>query len=280
MRRPPRPLDPAAVKAANEAVWKEFKLAPGTQLTMQAGDAKARERWMDVYLATIKKKDVPAPPPPAPEPATCQPTPVTELIKSTPKLVNLPSRISLAGDACKTMKKLADASIDKSGNSIEHAGTLATDSKGNLVVLNEKSGASGDCTPSTDVPKGYQYVGTFHTHPYGKNDGTWDGANLPFSDDDFGTLDDYKENVSAVQSGSNIYVLVKTDKSSNISSADAKSEYDKVFDPEYAALKKAGKSDADAASGAGEKATGAVAKKYKYGYYRGTDCGELSRVNP
>lgn len=210
----------------------------------------------------------------------CPAKPVTDLVSPTPKLADLPSEVSLSDDACKSMQQMWNKSFDSSGNSQEIAGTLAKDSSGNLVVLNQTSGSSGDSTPSTTVPSGYTYVGTVHTHPYGKNDGAWDGANLPFSDGDFSTLDDYNENVSAVQSGNNKYVLVKTQESANISDADAKAEYKKAFDAEYAAQKAAGKSSADAASAAGEKATAAVAKKYNWGYYKGTDCQKLSRVNP
>jgi len=55
-RRPPRPLDPQAVKAANESVWKEFGLPAGTQLTLDSKDANARKRWMDAYLEALKRK--------------------------------------------------------------------------------------------------------------------------------------------------------------------------------------------------------------------------------
>lgn len=219
-----------------------------------------------------------APPPAAAPPAAVA---VTSLIKSTPKLNDLPAEIAISKEACKSMEKLSKKSIDSSGNSVEHCGTFATGPDGGLVVLNEKSGASGDCTPSTKVPSGYKYAGTFHTHPYGKNDGTWDGAQLPFSDGDFSTLDSYHEQVSAVQSGDKKYVLVRTDKSpTSINSAKAKKEYDKIFDKEYAAAQKAGKTDAQAAGIAGEAATADLAKKYNYGYYSGTDCGHLSRTNP
>lgn len=64
--RPSRPLDPDAVQAANQAVWKEFNLPPGTQLTMDSQDEQARKRWMEVYLAAAKKKEKPAPAPQPP----------------------------------------------------------------------------------------------------------------------------------------------------------------------------------------------------------------------
>jgi len=211
----------------------------------------------------------------------CAATPLSDLSKSTPRYDSLPQTVSLSKEACDTMQKLTDQSIDAKGNSTEHAGTLVTDPQGKLLVVNEKSGASGDVTPSTSAPKDHIYIGTFHTHPYGKNDGTWDGAHMPFSGGDVGTLDNFKEKVSVVQSGPNKYVLVQTDQTpSTISTIEADKEYDKVFDAEYAAQQKLGKTDAESASIAGEKATAALAKKYNLGYYKGTDCASLSRVNP
>jgi uncharacterized Zn-binding protein involved in type VI secretion len=213
--------------------------------------------------------------------ARAAPTPVTDLIKSTPKYDRLPETIALSKDACDTMDKLWGKSIDASGNSQEYAGTLAVDPSGTLVVLNEKGGSSGDSDPETTVPSGHRYVGTFHTHPYGKNDGSWDGVHLPFSDDDFGSLDEYKESISAVQSGDIKYVLVKTDKTpATISTTKANKAYHKVFDAEYAKQQAAGKTEAEAASLAGEVATKALAKKYHLGYFKGDDCQSLSRVNP
>jgi hypothetical protein len=168
--------------------------------------------------------------------ATCKATPAADLTKSTPKLDKLPDQISLPSDLCKAMDRLTKASIDSSGNSKEHGGTLALDKKGNLVLVNEggTNSTSGTFSPDTKVDSDHTYVGTFHTHPYGKNDGDWNGAHMPFSGGDVGTIDDYHEKVSVVQSGNTKYVLVPTDKTpATIKNSEADKEYDKVFDPEY-----------------------------------------------
>lgn len=48
MRRAAKPLDPEAVRRANEAVAAE---TGGRPLTMGPEDAEARKRWMDAYAA-------------------------------------------------------------------------------------------------------------------------------------------------------------------------------------------------------------------------------------
>ena len=208
-------------------------------------------------------------------------TPASDLAKTTPSYENLPQSITLSEQATTSMRELWEGSFDEKGNSVERGGTLALDKDGNLVVVNKSGGTASSFTPSTSVPADHTYVGTFHTHPYGKNDGSWDGAQLPFSDGDVATFDDFNENLSAVQSKDTVYVLVRTDQTpSTITDSAAKKVYDKVFDAEYDKQLKAGKSDAEAASIAGEKATAALAQHYKLGYYKGKNSGKLWRVNP
>lgn len=228
-------------------------------------------------------------PPGAPTPSTpgggsTGPMEAGKLAQTNPKYDNLPDKISFPKSVSDDMNKLWGQSFDKDGNSQEQGGVFAIDPKGNLVLLNQsdgKSGNSGSFTPNTKVPDGYTYVGTFHTHPYGKNDGTWNGANLPFSGGDLGTLDDYHEKISGNQSGDNVYVLVPTDKTpASLPDNEVQKKYDSSFNDEYKKQKDAGKSDPDAASAAGEKATADVAKAYNLGYYKGKNGGDLQRINP
>jgi hypothetical protein len=63
-RRPPRPLDPEAVKIANEAVWNapEFQHLNRRLVTMEPKDLPARVAWVNAYLAALgRKKPTPAP---------------------------------------------------------------------------------------------------------------------------------------------------------------------------------------------------------------------------
>jgi hypothetical protein len=60
--RPKRPLDPAAVKAANEKVWAEFPELKGRQLTMSDSDYKYRRAWREAYKGEVDKKTCPKKP--------------------------------------------------------------------------------------------------------------------------------------------------------------------------------------------------------------------------
>src|SRR5947209_13345706 len=57
--RPKRPLDPAAVKAANERLWAEFPELKGRQLTMSESDHKYRCAWREAYQGEVEKKTCP-----------------------------------------------------------------------------------------------------------------------------------------------------------------------------------------------------------------------------
>jgi hypothetical protein len=221
------------------------------------------------------------PKPPSGPVTACKPKSLTDVISKTPKLNELPEKIAIPDEVCKKMQENWKKSIDSSGNSKEHGGTVALDKNGKMVIVNEGSGGSGAFSPSKTVPADHTYKGTFHTHPYGKNDGDWDGAHTTFSSGDIKTLQNpYNEDVSLLQSGNNKYVIVKTAESETIDKAKIEKEIEKSFDKEYDKQIKAGKKPPEAAEIAQEKATGEALKKLKYGYYKGTDCASLSRVNP
>ena len=222
-----------------------------------------------------------------PAPPTCTsktPCPIAsapDVVKTTPKISDLPDKISIPPDVCKQMQDLWKQSITADGNSEEHGGTLALDKNGKMVIVNQGSGGSGAFTPSTDVPDDHKYLGTFHTHPYGKNDGALDGAHAAFSGGDIGTLDDYHENLSMLQSGDNKYVLVKTTTSpSTIDDDKINDEYEKIRKAEQARLLATGMDRKQAFELASDKAAQEMAKKLNYGYYKGTDCASLTRLNP
>ena len=212
--------------------------------------------------------------------AKCPPTSVADFVGKTPKYSKLPKCISIPDKLCKKMQKNWKSSFDKGRISHEHGGTIVKKPDGSLDLVNENPGTASDFSPNTTVDPSDTYVGTFHTHPYGKNDGSWDGANTAFSGGDVSTLDDYNEQISIVQSGSNKYVLVQTKESTSpLDDKKVTKEYDKVFDKEYKRLKKQGKTDQQAAKLATEKAVKGFAKKNKYGFYKGTRCSSLSKVN-
>lgn len=60
--RPKRPLDHAAVQAANEKVWAEFPELKGRQLNMSDSDYKYRRAWREAYQGEVEKKTCPKKP--------------------------------------------------------------------------------------------------------------------------------------------------------------------------------------------------------------------------
>lgn len=51
-RRAVRPLNPAAVQAANKAIWNAHPELRGRSLTMEPGDYTYRKEWIDAYAAS------------------------------------------------------------------------------------------------------------------------------------------------------------------------------------------------------------------------------------
>lgn len=208
---------------------------------------------------------------------------LSELAETRPAYDELPEQLSINDETCKKMQELMDKSIDGDRISQEHAGTLVIrDATGELEMANETSGDAGSAQPSDEAPEGTTYQGIFHTHPYGKNDGAdLDGTTASFSGQDFAVMDDYDANVSVVQSNDTKYVMVRTDETpSKINDAEANKFYEKEQAKVYHAAIAEGKSPKEAMQISTEAAAKKTAEKYKFGYYEGTDCSNLSRVSP
>jgi Protein of unknown function (DUF2515) len=79
-RRLQFPLDPKAVREANEALWRAHPELGRRQLTMDPKDSerKLRQEWVDAYLKAKGKQAEPAPPVPALEPVQWCPLPSCE----------------------------------------------------------------------------------------------------------------------------------------------------------------------------------------------------------
>lgn len=171
-------------------------------------------------------------------------------------------------------------SFDKSNNSTERGATLTVNiSKKSFEFVNigGKESTSGTFQPDIDIDeKKNVLMGTFHTHPYGKNDGSWNGAFIPFSGGDFATMDDYDEAVSMVQSGKNVYVLAMTSKTpKNLDTASG--FYDTQFQSEYGKQIKKGLSEKAAAEKAGDFAVKKTANEYKMMYFKGENGKALQK---
>lgn len=58
-RRAERPLNPDAVRAANQAVWDSNPELEGRKLDMSPGDFRYRRQWMDAYLEAVEATETP-----------------------------------------------------------------------------------------------------------------------------------------------------------------------------------------------------------------------------
>ena len=188
--------------------------------------------------------------------------------------------IKLSKTVYAQMNKSWNQSFDKNRTSTERGGTFTINRSQKafeFVNLGGVGSTSGTFQPNINInKKTHVLVGTFHTHPYGKNDGAWDGANIPFSGGDFATMDDFDEAVSLNQSGKNVYALVMTSKTpKNLDSAEG--FYQTQFDNEYAKQLKNGLSSKNSAEKAGEQATKKTAKQYNMMYFKGENGKELKK---
>lgn len=148
-------LDPKAVRAADEKLWAAHPELGGRRLTGSEGDSKYRAAWNRFYKEesekkppAAKEKPKPAPPPPEPDPVgTCAPPK-----KKTVKKCKDVSPEVKEGDVVLRSTPGDDSdlirSVAKCGYS--HAGIVAKDSKGDLVVVDAYPGrTNGDVKTET-----------------------------------------------------------------------------------------------------------------------------------
>lgn len=99
------------------------------------------------------------------------------------------------------------------GRSKEQGGTIVADKDGNFSVqhLGGKSSAAGeiDYILNATDPSRFTVVGTFHTHPYDKTEGSLTG--MAFSGGDVGLMMNRTDLLMQVlQAGPNLFVHIKT----------------------------------------------------------------------
>lgn len=143
-------LDRATVSAANEALWKAHPELGGRQLTTGSPDAALRHEWMQAYEAEVTKK----PPPPAAVPAPAVPPAPAAPVVACGAAPPPPPPVNV-GD-CKAVKlQVQEGDIvlrgqrgdnesefigKVSGCDYSHAGIVARDESGDLVVVDAYPG--------------------------------------------------------------------------------------------------------------------------------------------
>jgi proteasome lid subunit RPN8/RPN11 len=110
------------------------------------------------------------------------------------------------------MNRLWEASIREIDSGIvrEHAALLVWERE-KLRLTNIVEGKDDEVLPNYQLEEGQQFVGTFHTHPYVTG---WLG--IPFSEADIASTLVRKENIAIIHSGTQIYAMVRTERTPEI----------------------------------------------------------------
>ncbi|MFQ5854429.1 MAG: hypothetical protein ACE5LU_02130 [Anaerolineae bacterium] len=192
---------------------------------------------------------------------------LTRLYRGELPSAELPNRLDISSMA-EDMNRLwqrSIAEIDR-GQVIEWGAVLVVDSEGALQLKNAVAGTSGDVAIAVELSSGETLAGTFHTHPY--EDGT---TGMPFSGTDIASALASGENLSIVQSGDEVFALIRTEKTQSLEELAALIE---EFNSAYTSYFNAGLSEQDA----GIAANLDMCAKYGLAFYRGHASGELRKV--
>jgi hypothetical protein len=164
------------------------------------------------------------------------------------------------------------------GKAQEHGGTLVADADGNISMINKGAGEEGAFLPDTEnIPEGQTLLGTFHTHPYGRENILTKGATTPQSGGDFAWLldqDNPTEQLGIVQSNSKQFMLLKTQQ---VTTRDV--GYYQSWQDGADALNNLQMSKGVGFSAASRQTTINYAEKYGFAFYEGED-GIFTKVKP
>jgi type VI secretion system secreted protein VgrG len=197
-----------------------------------------------------------------PAPATASTLAPARTPADAPNVVNLSA---LNG----TFSSLWDKSLPN-GEPLEHGGTLVSDEKGNLQLVNTGEGFSGMFRPNLKVEAGQTVQGMFHTHPYSQAEGGHTGSS--FSGGDVRYMLENKHNMIMAQSGSDQFMLLRTQATpTTLGARRIEADHGNRINQHL----RNGMSFSDAT----RQASRETAKAYGLAYYEGTG-GVLTRVTP
>lgn len=107
------------------------------------------------------------------------------------------------------MDRLWQQSVKDDGSVQEHAATLVRDPAGNVKLVNPVAGDANSVEPNRNVPEEDELLGTFHTHPYSREEGGHTG--VPFSGQDIVLTINEGDEIALVQSGEDVFAIQRTD---------------------------------------------------------------------
>lgn len=190
-----------------------------------------------------------------------------------------PENVTLPEAYSKGMQTAWDGSLPD-GKSQEQGGILVRNADDSYEWKAGKAGKAGSFALNYgDVGPGETLVGSGHTHPYGSNDGSLDGATgVTFSGGDLGNMVTQKERVKVVQSGQKRFMVSKTKEWDGLVAAantvDKKRKLSKDIKTLWSTTFKGGKGTFQENC---EQAVKAVCNKYHLVYYTG-EGKELAKV--
>ena len=120
----------------------------------------------------------------------------------------LPTTIRLSG-LRRMMKRLWRQSVRDiaAGVVVEHAATLVRGADGKVRLDYAVAGIANAVTPVYTVGADETCIGTYHTHPYAEG-----LTGMAFSDTDIASVIEFEEWISLVQSGDDVFALIRTTK--------------------------------------------------------------------
>jgi hypothetical protein len=191
--------------------------------------------------------------------ASGMPTGIPAKATDAPKKIDLPGNVN-------TAMRGSFANSFPNGHSQERCATLVTDKDSKIKVLNEKSGTSSSSSPNRTVGADEKIIGTYHTHPYDKDEGGYRGVS--FSSGDILYAIHYSE-PTYVDAGSKQFMIMPTGETGQVERHKLDAEYSEAF-------------SANSALQFPDRVGAVVkllAKMYKLVYYEGSN-GILSRAIP
>jgi len=141
-------------------------------------------------------------------PLPADPLPLIAYLRGEISTDELPSQLHLPEELWQQMDELWQRSIADIDRGVvrEWGGVLILDPQGHLRLANVVGGSAERLVIRYDVPEG-TVVGSFHTHPYA--DGT---TGVGFSGQDIADMLNTGERLSLLQSGREIFALLRTEK--------------------------------------------------------------------
>jgi hypothetical protein len=212
----------------DDIVWADPGTPPDAEPELPPGAAVG----LDILRGMMGDQSALAPDPSTPAPVA-DPTEF-KFAEAADRLIdatNAPPRLDLPKGLHEAMSRAWDNSFS-TGSAVENGGTLVSYPNGAIEVIHEGSGHDSAFRPEYERTRPDQTrIGAFHTHPY---DGGHTG--MTWSSGDFVSFINDGNRIEALQSGTEQYVMVRTDQTPAVPDYETIHQtYDRAYSDAYAA---------------------------------------------